>query len=109
MNATLRRDVSSRFGEDSKWGTFPSVSAAWLVSDEGFMRNIAAINTMKLRVSYGQTGNNLIPNYGSISLLGTSRYVNGTSVVNGLRTITSSNPNLKWEKTSQYNIGADLT
>jgi TonB-dependent starch-binding outer membrane protein SusC len=108
LNATLRRDGSSRFGADSKWGTFPSVSAAWLVSDEGFMQNIAAINTLKFRVSYGQTGNNLIPNYGSISLLGTSRYVNGTSVVNGLRTITSSNPDLKWEKTSQYNIGADL-
>ncbi|MCU7550605.1 TonB-dependent receptor [Chitinophagaceae bacterium LB-8] len=108
MNATLRRDGSSRFGEDSKWGTFPSVSAAWLVSDEGFMRNMAAINTLKLRVSYGQTGNNLIPNYGSISLLGTSRYVNGTSVVNGLRTISISNPGLKWEKTGQYNIGADL-
>jgi TonB-linked SusC/RagA family outer membrane protein len=108
MNATLRRDGSSRFGADSKWGTFPSVSAAWLVSDESFMQNISAINTMKLRLSYGQTGNNLIPNYGSISLLGTSRYVNGTTVVNGLRTISISNPDLKWEKTSQFNIGADL-
>ena len=108
LNATLRRDGSSRFGPNSKWGTFPSVSGAWLVSDESFMQNVKAINNLKLRVSYGQTGNNLIPNYGSVSLLGTSRYVNGTTVVNGLRTISISNPNLKWEKTSQYNVGIDM-
>ncbi|MEO6732289.1 MAG: TonB-dependent receptor [Ferruginibacter sp.] len=108
LNATLRRDGSSRFGPNSKWGTFPSISGAWLVSDESFMQNIHAINNLKLRVSYGQTGNNLIPNYGSVSLLGTARYVNGTSVVNGLRTISISNPNLKWEKTGQYNVGLDM-
>ena len=108
LNATLRRDGSSRFGPNSKWGTFPSVSGAWLVSDEGFMQGIKAITNLKLRLSYGQTGNNLIPNYGSVSLLGTARYVNGTSVVNGLRTISISNPNLKWEKTGQYNIGIDM-
>ncbi|MCW3090517.1 MAG: TonB-dependent receptor plug [Ferruginibacter sp.] len=108
LNATLRRDGSSRFGPNSKWGTFPSASGAWLVSDESFMQGVKGINNLKLRVSYGQTGNNLIPNYGSVSLLGTSRYVNGTSVVNGLRTISISNPNLKWEKTSQYNIGIDM-
>lgn len=108
VNATIRRDGSSRFGPDSKWGTFPSISGAWLVSDESFMNKVPVINTLKFRVSYGQTGNNLIPNYGSVSLLGTSRYVNGTTVVNGLRTISISNPNLKWEKTGQFNIGADL-
>jgi TonB-dependent starch-binding outer membrane protein SusC len=108
LNATVRRDGSSRFGPNSKWGTFPSVSGGWLVSEENFMRQVKSISSLKLRLSYGQTGNNLIPNYGSISLLGTSSYVNGTSVVNGLRTISISNPNLKWEKTSQYNIGIDL-
>ncbi|MEI6946742.1 TonB-dependent receptor [Paraflavisolibacter sp. H34] len=108
LNATLRRDGSSRFGPASKWGTFPSVSGAWLVSDEEFMKNLGAVTNLKLRVSYGQTGNNLIPNYGSVSLLGTSRYVNGTTPVNGLRTISIANPNLKWEKTDQYNIGFDL-
>jgi TonB-linked SusC/RagA family outer membrane protein len=108
LNATIRRDGSSRFGPDSKWGTFPSISGAWLVSDEGFLQNSKAITNLKLRVSYGQTGNNLIPNYGSVSLMGTSRYVNGTSVVNGLRTISIANPNLKWEKTDQFNIGVDL-
>ena len=108
LNATIRRDGSSRFGPNSKWGTFPSVSAAWLVSDENFMQKISAISNLKLRLSYGQTGNNLIPNYGSVSLLGTSSYVNGSSVVNGLRTISISNPNLKWEKTEQFNVGVDF-
>lgn len=108
LNATIRRDGSSRFGPNSKWGTFPSVSGAWLVSDEAFMQHMPAVSNLKLRVSYGQTGNNLIPNYGSVSLVSTSRYVNGTSVVNGLSTSTIANPNLKWEKTDQYNIGIDL-
>ena len=108
LNATMRRDGSSRFGINSKWGNFPSVSGAWLVSDEKFMKGISAVSNLKLRLSYGQTGNNLIPNYGSVSLLGTSSYVNASTVVNGLRTISISNPNLKWEKTSQYNIGIDL-
>lgn len=108
VNATLRRDGSSRFGPNTKWGTFPSVSGAWLISDEGFMQNTTAVSNLKLRVSYGQTGNNLIPNYGSVSLVNTSRYVNGTSVVNGLSTISIANPNLKWEKTNQYNVGIDL-
>lgn len=108
LNATVRRDGSSRFGPNSKWGTFPSVSAGWIVSDENFMQNVDAIDLLKLRVSYGQTGNNLIPNYGAISLLGTSSYVNNTTTVNGLRTISISNPDLKWEKTSQFNIGVDL-
>jgi TonB-dependent starch-binding outer membrane protein SusC len=108
LNATVRRDGSSRFGPNAKWGTFPSVSGAWLVSDENFMQNFKIVSNLKLRLSYGQTGNNLIPNYGSVALLGTSSYVNGTSVVNGLRTISISNPNLKWEITSQHNIGIDL-
>jgi TonB-dependent starch-binding outer membrane protein SusC len=108
LNATIRRDGSSRFGPNSKWGTFPSVSGAWLVSDESFMQNVKLINSLKLRLSYGQTGNNLIPNYGSVALLGTSAYTEGTTVLNGLRTISIANPNLKWEKTSQYNIGIDL-
>jgi TonB-linked SusC/RagA family outer membrane protein len=108
LNATLRRDGSSRFGENSKWGMFPSVSAGWVVSDEAFMADMASVNQLKLRASYGRTGNNLIPNYGAISLLSTSRYVNGTSVQNGLQPISIANPNLKWELTDQLNIGFDL-
>lgn len=108
LNATLRRDGSSRFGPNSKWGTFPSVSGAWQVSDENFLKDVAAVSNLKLRLSYGQTGNNLIPNYGSVSLVNTARYVNGTTVVNGLSTSSIANPNLKWEKTDQYNIGIDL-
>ncbi|MDA3614392.1 SusC/RagA family TonB-linked outer membrane protein [Polluticaenibacter yanchengensis] len=108
INATIRRDGSSRFGANSKWGTFPSVSGAWLISDEDFMQNVKAINNLKFRVSYGVTGNNLIPNYGSISLVASSRYVNGSTAVNGLTPISIANPDLKWEKTNQFNIGFDL-
>lgn len=107
LNATLRRDGSSRFGSNSRWGYFPSVSAGWVISDENFMQEINWVNNLKLRLSYGVTGNNQIPNYGAVSLLGGSRYVNGDVVVNGLAVTTSPNPNLKWEKTEQANIGID--
>ena len=108
LNATVRRDGSSRFGENSKWGMFPSVSAGWVVSDEAFLSDVKAIDQLKLRASFGRTGNNLIPNYGAISLLSTSRYVNGTTVQNGLQPVSIANPNLKWELTDQLNIGLDL-
>ncbi|MGC4235502.1 MAG: TonB-dependent receptor [Niabella sp.] len=109
FNATLRRDGSSRFGPNNKWGLFPSVSAAWVISDENFMQNQDFVNNLKLRVSYGKTGNNLIPNYGSVPLLGASRYSNGAAAINGLRVISLGNSNLEWEKTDQYNIGIDLS
>ncbi|MCH5597795.1 SusC/RagA family TonB-linked outer membrane protein [Niabella ginsengisoli] len=108
FNATIRRDGSSRFGPNSKWGLFPSASAAWVISDENFMQNQEFVNNLKLRVSYGKTGNNLIPNYGSVPLLGSSRYSNGTGALNGLGVISLGNSDLEWEKTDQYNIGIDL-
>ncbi|HEY1202009.1 MAG TPA: SusC/RagA family TonB-linked outer membrane protein, partial [Niastella sp.] len=109
LNGTIRRDGSSRFGQDSRWGYFPSLSLGWLVSDEAFMQNVSAINNLKLRVSYGSTGNNQIPNYGPISLLDGSKYAYSDNVVNGVRVTTIPNPNLKWEKTTQFNVGVDVT
>jgi TonB-linked SusC/RagA family outer membrane protein len=108
INGTIRRDGSSRFGAESRWGYFPSLSAGWLISDEAFMQNLSWINNLKLRVSYGVTGNNQIPNYGPISLLEGSRYAYSDNVVNGIRVTTIPNPNLKWEKTNQFNVGVDL-
>lgn len=105
---TIRRDGMSRFGADSKWGYFPSVSAGWLISDEAFMSGVTAVNNLKLRASYGVTGNNQIPNYGSISLLGAAPYVNGSTLANGLKVSGLANSSLKWEKTDQFNIGVDL-
>jgi TonB-linked SusC/RagA family outer membrane protein len=108
LTGAIRRDGMSRFGEANKWGYFPSVSAGWLISDEAFMSSLPAVNNLKLRASYGVTGNNQIPNYGSISLLGAAPYVNGTNLANGLKVSGLANSGLKWEKTDQFNVGVDL-
>jgi len=108
ITGALRRDGMSRFGEDNKWGYFPSVSGGWLISDENFMAGVSAVNNLKLRVSYGVTGNNQIPNYGAISLLGAANYVTGTNLSNGLKVSGLANSGLKWEKTNQFNVGVDL-
>ncbi|UAY56201.1 SusC/RagA family TonB-linked outer membrane protein [Arachidicoccus terrestris] len=108
LTATLRRDGSSRFGKDTKWGYFPSVSAGWVISDEPFLRGADWINLLKLRASYGVAGNNQIPNYGSIGLLSTSNYVSGDQIASGLAVDNLSNLDLKWEKTRQFNLGLDF-
>ena len=108
LTGTIRRDGMSRFGDNNKWGYFPSVSAGWLISDEAFMSSLKNINNLKLRVSYGVTGNNQIPNYGAVSLLAASNYVYGSTMNNGLRVSSIANPNLKWEKTNMFNLGLDL-
>lgn len=108
LTGAIRRDGMSRFGEDNKWGYFPSVSAGWLISDESFLSGVNAINSLKLRASYGVTGNNQIPNYGSISLLASAPYVNGTTIANGLKVSNLANSGLRWEKTNQFNVGVDL-
>ncbi|WP_143092917.1 SusC/RagA family TonB-linked outer membrane protein, partial [Arsenicibacter rosenii] len=108
LSAAIRRDGSSRFGTNTRWGYFPSVSAGWLVSDEAFLKNIKAINSLKLRASYGVAGNNQIPNYGAISLLNASNYASGSSLASGLQIANIANTNLRWERTNQLNIGVDL-
>jgi TonB-linked SusC/RagA family outer membrane protein len=108
LTGTIRRDGSSRFGENNKWGYFPSMSAGWVASDEPFLQNSKTIDFLKLRASYGLAGNNQIPNYGAISLLTASNRVNGNSVANGLMIGTSANPDLRWEKTTQFNLGFDM-
>jgi outer membrane receptor protein involved in Fe transport len=89
-------------------GIFPSVSGAWVVSDENFMKDIRAINNLKFRVSYGMSGNNQIPNYGSTSLLSSSNYVSGSTLASGLAISNIANTNLQWERTTQFNLGLDL-
>ncbi len=107
LTGTLRRDGSSRFGTNNRFGYFPSVSAGWLVSDENFFKNIESISTLKMKASYGLTGNNQIPNYGSISLMGSSNYVSGSTLLNGQVVSTIQNPDLRWEKTAQFNVGLE--
>ncbi|PWJ56900.1 TonB-linked SusC/RagA family outer membrane protein [Dyadobacter jejuensis] len=110
LSASLRRDGSSRFGSDNKWGWFPAVSAGWRVSEEEFMKSIAVISDLKLRASRGTTGNNNIPNYGSIGLLGQSSYLFGTdeTLTVGMYPSSISNRNLSWETTTSTDIGIDF-
>ncbi|WP_439556447.1 TonB-dependent receptor [Dyadobacter sp.] len=108
LTATIRRDGSSRFGQNNKWGVFPSVSAGWRISEEAFMKSIPLINELKLRASYGHTGNNFIGNYDHIGLLSKRNYTFAGTVVNGLGPNRISNANLNWEKNKQVDIGLEL-
>ncbi|MBO9635337.1 MAG: TonB-dependent receptor [Chitinophagaceae bacterium] len=109
ISASIRRDGASVFAENNKYGVFPSVSAAWRISEENFMKRYDWISNLKIRGSWGESGNPAIKPYQSL-LLG--RAVNtsqggGTGLVVGLAP-TFPNPNLKWETTAQTNIGLDL-
>lgn len=106
-SAAIRTDGCSRFGKNNRWGYFPSASLAWRLSEENFMKGIDQLNNLKLRLSYGVTGNNQIPNYGAIGLLGYASYVQDGTVNQGLYTNTLPDPELKWEKTGQTNLGLD--
>ncbi len=114
VTATLRDDGSSRFGKNHKWGLFPSTSLAWRVSDEAFMANTSAwLDNLKLRLGYGVTGNqDGIGEYKSLSLLGAdgeSYYDPSTGTwKKPYAPIQNVNPDLKWESTTQYNIGLDF-
>lgn len=109
FTATVRSDGSSRFGENKKWGVFPSVSGAWRVSQESFMSGIAnTVNDLKLRVSYGIAGNNRIGNYSAIGLLNTGFYSTGGVLQSTVNPSTVPNDNLGWEKVLQSNFGFDM-
>lgn len=115
LQATVRRDGSSAFGVNNRWGTFPSVSAAWRITEEDFMQDQNVFDDLKLRVGYGVSGNSLgfdafysRPVYGST---GWFTYVdaNGTeSQYRILGATRNSNPDLKWETTGMFNIGLDF-
>ncbi|MFR9523594.1 MAG: TonB-dependent receptor [Rikenellaceae bacterium] len=109
FNASLRADGSSKFGENNKWGYFPAVAAAWLISEESFTKNISSLDLLKLRLSYGVTGNNQIDAYSSLATVGSVKYqYGGTNNQVGSTVTQVANPDLKWETTAQYNAGIDL-
>jgi TonB-linked SusC/RagA family outer membrane protein len=111
FTGSVRRDASSKFGMDHKWGIFPSVSLAWRVSDEPFFSNLKKyINDLKIRGGWGQTGNSGIGNYNAISTLGTLNYVLGSSsaVSAGYETNKVANSNLGWETNTDWNIATDV-
>jgi TonB-linked SusC/RagA family outer membrane protein len=106
--ASIRRDGASVFAENNKYGVFPSVSAAWRISDENFLKNVNWLSSLKLRASWGQAGNPAIRPYQSL-LLGQTVNTGqgaGTGLSVGLAP-TMPNPNLKWETTAQTDIGFD--
>jgi TonB-dependent starch-binding outer membrane protein SusC len=105
---SLRRDGSSRFGQGNRWGYFPSASFGWVISEENFLNNSPIINNLKIKASYGVSGNNAIPNYGSIGLLSYSYYVVGNTIVPGQVPSTLSNDRLGWETSRQLNAGFDI-
>lgn len=110
LTATIRRDGSSRFLAGERWGVFPSFAAAWDVAQENFLKEIRQISQLKIRVGYGQVGNqNSAPNYGySTTLANNNLYVFNNSVVQGFAPSRLSNPELKWEVTTSTNYGVDL-
>ena len=107
FDASLRADGSSRFGENNKFGYFPSFSAGWRISSEKFMENITIIDDLKIRASYGVTGNqDGISNFPSLALYGTGQNYDG---IPGIAQRQLANPDLGWESTNQTNLGLDLT
>lgn len=109
ITASMRADGSSRFGENNKWGRFPSAAIAWRVSEEPFIKRISLIDNLKLRASYGITGNTALSPYQSLSKLSSVRTVYQNQVEEvGYVPNNIANSNLKWETTAQTNFGLDL-
>ncbi|MCH5719314.1 SusC/RagA family TonB-linked outer membrane protein [Niabella hibiscisoli] len=108
LTATLRRDGSSKFGEQNVWGTFPSVALAWRVINESFLKGSSLFSDLKLRVSYGQAGNNRIANYAALGIFTSGVYPLNNAVVSTAYQNNLPNPFLKWEASEATNIGLDL-
>ncbi|MDP4277711.1 MAG: SusC/RagA family TonB-linked outer membrane protein [Bacteroidota bacterium] len=108
--ASLRYEGSSRFGANNKWGYFPAISAGWKISDEAFMKGITWIDNLKIRGDFGITGNQNIPNYKSLALYSTfgQTYYNG-SYITVAGPNSNINPDLRWEKGINWNIGTDFS
>ena len=110
LTATVRRDGSSKFTKDNRWGTFPSVALAWRASEEAFLQKVNWLSNLKLRLSYGVTGNNDgIGNYATQqSVSGPVFYPFGPDYLNGFYPSSIVNKDLKWETSTEYNAGIDF-
>ncbi|WP_348814029.1 SusC/RagA family TonB-linked outer membrane protein [Flavobacterium maritimum] len=109
FTVSARADGSSRFGSESLWGYFPSAGFSWNITEEDFAKNLKGVTEAKLRLSAGTTGNQEIGNYLSLASVGSVNYSFGGTVQTGLAPTRLANPDLRWEKTTQYNIGLDLS
>ncbi|MCO6487582.1 MAG: TonB-dependent receptor [Phaeodactylibacter sp.] len=108
LAASLRRDGSSRFGPETKWGVFPSVSAGWRVSEENFMKDVDFISSLKVRGSWGLSGNNGIGDYSHVSILNFADYSFGGALAPGQVPGNFANPNLSWEESETIDVGFDV-
>ena len=122
LSATIRRDASSRFGTQNQWGTFPSISAGWRISQENFMKSVSFIDDLKLRFSYGKSGNNNIGDYSAIPTLTNGANSSGSIILGnysfgGNTPVAATgqvpsglpNPYLQWETANTYDAGLDAT
>jgi TonB-linked SusC/RagA family outer membrane protein len=108
VTGTLRSDGSSKFGENNKFALFPSGALAWTVSKERFMKKLPAISNLKIRTSFGITGNDRIPAYQSLARASSVFYSGTNAAQLGLSINSIANPDLKWETTYQYDAGLDI-
>lgn len=110
LTATFRADGSSRFAKNNKWGYFPSIGLSWNVNEESFLKGNKSIDDLKLRASVGTVGNQEIGNYLYAATYGTTNnYSFNEALVVGYARTNLENPDLKWEQTTAYNIGADIS
>ena len=108
FSAIIRRDGSTKFGPENRFGYFPTASAGWVLSDESFLENAGAISFLKIRSSYGILGNDRIPDYRYVSILnGQGEYVINGELVVGIAIGALSNPQIKWEQQQSFDIGFD--
>ncbi|MCU7550636.1 TonB-dependent receptor [Chitinophagaceae bacterium LB-8] len=108
FSASIRRDGSSRFGDNTKWGWFPSASAAWRIAEEDFMKGIPQISDLKLRASWGKSGNYNVGDYSAQALLAASNYTFNNAVAFGQAPASVVNPDLSWEKSESFDVGLDI-
>lgn len=117
FSASIRREGSSRFGAENKYGNFPAASVGWRLTEEKFMPQFSWLTDLKLRASVGKTGNNnigtasttTIGNYPSLSFLGTENYILGNGIAAGKVVTSFANSSLEWEKSNQVDVGMDLS
>ncbi len=109
LTATLRRDGSSRFGENTKYGNFPGIAVGWNITNEAFMKNVTFIDMLKLRGGWGKVGNQGVRPYQTQGLLARTNYAFGATGAFGFRPGTISNPDLRWESSANANVGLDFS
>jgi TonB-linked SusC/RagA family outer membrane protein len=109
VTATLRRDGSSRFGENTKFGNFPGIALAWNISNEEFLKNVSWLDQLKIRVSRGSVGNQGVVPYQTQGLLSRTVYAWNNTAAYGYRPSTIGNPDLKWETSTSSNFGVDFS